>query len=106
MRPGPKQISVTAMDLIVLLDHLFRGSVHPKVGHEHADKTFNQVVASLNRRVLIPLSAFEDAMWAVNMMHEAKEFRHPMGRTYENWVDKITRNKDFNVKYNWLEDKT
>lgn len=97
---------ITALDLVVLLDHLSRGAFHPEVGYENSEVPYKKMVRNLAERTIrIRVSEVESALWSCNLMSEIGKFEHPDGLSFDNFVKKMLRGKDYNYIYNFIEEK-
>lgn len=97
--------AIKAVDLAVLLLHVYQASKDPEVGFEDADETLDTLVGKMNHEFLIDLSLLESALWSCNLLNEKDKFWHPRGWTFKQFLKHLFPGERFNLFFNMLEEK-
>lgn len=101
------EIKTTLQDTAILLFNLAKARGYAQVGFEDANRTYHQLVHSLERASMFNIEVVESALWAANLLSEEGKFEHPDGLTFDEFVTKmlsLTKYK-FDRTYNTLEIK-
>lgn len=96
---------VSLMDVAVLLYMVHKAAQNKVIGYEDANIPLNQLTEILNKKVGIPISILESALWSSNMMDEIGNFSHPFGLTFDTWLEKMVGKGNFDKFYNILKEK-
>ncbi len=98
-----KLLPVSVLDLVVLLDNVYRGADHPEVGFEDANKTLPMLAKYLGRsHELVDEGSIESALWSCNLLDENGAFWHPTDKTFDQFVDRMLPNHRFDKKFNLI----
>jgi hypothetical protein len=95
-------LMVSLVDIVALLDNIYRGAQHAEVGFEDASRTLDAITHELNKKVFIDPSVVESALWSCNLMDEQGKFWHPRGLSFEQFLKKLVPFRAFCRKYNIL----
>ncbi len=72
-------LSVTLLDLAIIMFNLHRAATISEIGFQDCDRTLAKLTDELlPRRVSIPFSVIESAVWSSNMLNEIKKFWTPI----------------------------
>jgi hypothetical protein len=104
-KEGGRWLPVKLYDLCTLLHNIQEGAKHPDVGFEDATKTIEDVVARLNKKILLPPDLIESALWSCNLMNEEKAFWDFKGRDLDTFIKQVVVEGKFNKLYNTIERK-
>jgi hypothetical protein len=89
------------MDVMVMLYHLHKHA--KKHGHLDAERTLAVTTRALNAMHALEASLVESALYCCNMLNEDDDFLHPMGLSFDEFVNKVLKGKTFNRVYNMIE---
>jgi hypothetical protein len=96
---------IRAMDLAVLLYHVYMASKDPEIGFEGVDETLDTLTGKLNQEFQVDLPLLESALWSCNLLNEKEKFWHPRGLTFKQFVKDLFPGERFNLIYNVIEEK-
>lgn len=104
-------VTIDALDLTTLLYHVHAGAKHPDVGYEdceHSLREFTKILAP--KRIKLPLSVLERALWSANLMDEVGAWQPLRGEeSFESFVSRVLSNSPkpliFNRDYNQIREK-
>lgn len=88
-RPGEKWRKIGVLDLAVLIEHVYRGALHPEVGYADSQRTLDTLIGALNKAFWLDPSLIQSALWSCNLLHEQGSFSHPKGLKFEDWVKRF-----------------
>lgn len=101
-----KQREIRILDLLVLLDNTRLGASSPQIGFEDSQQALDTFLNGLNKKVMIPNSSIESALWACNLLDEQGKFKHPKDLTLDQFVSSLLKKGEkFNKKYNFIRGK-
>ncbi len=102
-----KSRKVSVLDLVVMLTNVIKGAQTSTVGFEDADRTYRQIVNQLGKakKVMIPDSLIESALWSCNLLHEQGKFEHPLDVKFTPWMKALVKPDGFDRKYNFIKEK-
>lgn len=99
------KIELSLFDILVLLDNIYLGAKDKYIGFEDADRTMDELIRELNKRIAIPQPLVESALWSCNLLDEKGKFSHKKGLTFNQFLSRIIKKgKKFNKDYNVIED--
>lgn len=94
------------MDLAVLLYHLGLSERHQNVGYNDADISMIALLSKLSQYIELSESDLERLLYASNLMDEQKEWKHPLGLSFETWLkDIMGHGESYHRVYNTIERK-
>lgn len=98
-------IKVNSLEVVVLLYNLFEAKDDRRIGFEDANRSFLDVVNTLNFQVHIEKSLVESALWSCNLLDEKDKFWHPLNHSFDEMVRKIAYNNKlkFDKKFNFFK---
>jgi hypothetical protein len=101
-----REYRVSALELALLVFHLFRAAEHPEVGFEDTDRTFFEMRGTLNKQVRLPKAVLESALWSSNLLSELGLFWHPDKKTFAEFAQGIVGREgdSFDLFYNWVKE--
>jgi hypothetical protein len=96
---------VRLRDMAVMLEHVRRGATDDNVGFEDANRTLEAMLAQLDKKILLDPSIIESALWSCNMFAERGKFRHPEGRTIDEFIKDVLGGEKFDKTYHLIVPK-
>lgn len=88
------RVTLTLMDLLILLGNLHRGNEDKNVGFEDTDRTVWELTHTLNRKLSLPMGVVESALWSCTMNFEKNKFWHPGGTPFKSWLARLLKHSD------------
>lgn len=84
------KIPLSAFELTVLLDNIYRGAALPSIGFEHTYETLDTFCSDKNQKMLkVDLEWVQDALWSCTQMEENGKFWHPKNTSYDGFLARI-----------------
>lgn len=99
---GPaNQIKVSALDIAIIIYHVYVGSKLEDVGFEDCDRTLHQLMKELApKRYPVNIRTLESALWSANMMDEQSQFWSPTGESFNDFHKRILSAFDQKLEFN------
>lgn len=94
---------ISALDLVVILDNIFRAAQDKDIGFEDPRETLDSFVFRMNKALRLYTEDIESGLWSCNLLDEKGKFRHPKGWTFDQFLERILRGDKFNKDYNYIE---
>jgi hypothetical protein len=107
-KPPSKWRKLSLTDILVLIDNVHRGAALPqRVGFCDANETLETLTGRLNKKVWVPVSAVESALWSCNLLTEIGQFRDAVRkRTFDEVLkDILGPGETYHRFYNLIEGK-
>ena len=98
-------VKVGVLDLVTMLDHIYRGAKHPEVGFEDIDHTLQSISTSFDKELRMLRSDVESALWSANLLNDLGLFKHHKGYEFDYWVKKTFPKYRFDKGLNLLIEK-
>lgn len=99
-------ISVSILDVAILLYNLHRAAADPEVGFQDTDRSLERLTWELEqRRYPISPEILASALWSCNMMDEVGEFTSFSDKSFEQFHKRVLRYQPhlrFDVEYNQI----
>jgi hypothetical protein len=94
---------ISALDLVVILDNVYRASLDKDIGFEDPRETLQSFLVRTNKMFRVYTEDVESGLWSCNLLSEKGKFRHPRGWSFDEFLLKILRGDTFNKDYNFIE---
>lgn len=94
---------ISALDLVVILDNVYRASLEKDIGFEDPRETLQSFLLRMNRNFRMYTEDVESGLWSCNLLSEKGKFRHPRGWTFDQFLERMLRGDKFNKAYNYIE---
>jgi len=98
------RVELSARDALVLIYNVL---VHDdQFGSMDAHRTTDMLLKDLSFKVRLPRPVVESALYCCNMLDEEKKskFWHPLGITFDQYVDLILARGTFDKRYNFVRE--
>lgn len=99
----PRLRWITVLDLVVLLDNVFRAAKELDIGFEDPRETLEMFVSRMNKPIRVYTEDLESSLWSCNLLNEKLKFRHPKGIDFDEFLKRVLRGDTFNKDYNYIE---
>jgi len=97
------KIKIKAIDVVVLLYHLYKGAELKNVGFEDASNTLPHITGQLDYPCYLSKSLIESCLWSCNLMNELDYFWHPHNLTFDQYLKRvIPEGAKFHKMYNLI----
>ncbi len=96
---------VKAIDLAVLLGNVHVASQDPAIGFEDADTALDAFKEMLNTDVVVPKALLERSLWSSNLLAVKESFWHPLGLSFEEFLESLGITDTFDKYYNVIEEQ-
>lgn len=103
-KKGGKWRSVRLLELAVLLYNAHIAARDDDIGFEDANDTLDNITRRFNKWIFVDPALVDSLLWACNLLNEKKQFVHPRGLTFEQFIEKILKGRGkYDTFYNLIE---
>lgn len=93
---------ITLQDAVTLIHNVRAGATDPRVGFEDCLETVDSLCSHMDKRIQVPTSALESALWSCNLMDEFGAFWDAKGRSFDDFLKRAFPGERFDRRYNML----